>query len=33
LKYLNQFNLNAYSLFNSEDSLMKMMAFRELEGA
>jgi hypothetical protein len=31
LKYLDDFNLNAYSLFGSEDSLMHTMAIRELD--
>ena len=31
LKYLDNFNLNAYSLFGSEESLMETMAIRELD--
>jgi hypothetical protein len=31
LSYLDQFNLNAYSLFGSEESLMQTMAFRFLK--
>jgi hypothetical protein len=33
LKRLNAYNLNAYSLFESEESLMETLAFRELESA
>lgn len=31
LRHLDQFNLNAYSLFDSEESLMETLALRELE--
>jgi hypothetical protein len=31
LKFLDAFNLNAYSLFGSEESLMETIAFREFE--
>ena len=31
LKLLDRFNINAVALFQSEESLMETMAFRELE--
>ena len=31
MKLLDDFNLNAFSLFNTEDSLMETMALRELD--
>lgn len=31
LTYLDKLNLNSYSLFNSEESLMEMLAFREID--
>ena len=31
LKFLDEFNLKAYSLFGSEDSLMNMLAVREFD--
>jgi hypothetical protein len=31
LKHLDQFNLNGYSLFNSGESLMETLAFREMD--
>ena len=31
LNYLDRFNLNAFSLFGSEESLMETAAFRELD--
>jgi hypothetical protein len=31
LRYLDKLNLNAYSLFNSEESLMETLAFRETD--
>lgn len=31
LRHLDQFNLNGYSLFNSEENLMETLAFREMD--
>jgi hypothetical protein len=31
LMLLDQFNLNAYSLFGSEESLMETLAYREID--
>lgn len=31
LQHLDQFNLNGYSLFNSEETLMDTLAFREMD--
>ena len=31
LKYLDEFNLNSFSLFDSEESLMETLAFREID--
>ena len=31
LKFLDQFNINEFSLMQTEDSLMRTLAFREIE--
>jgi len=31
LKHLDRFNLNEFSLFDSEESLMETLAFREID--